>query len=697
MTRFWTRIAALVVLLVVSAVAVRGATDGATNASVVVTSLGTLASGEPAAAAGPDGPVPLRVYVIVLDGLMPQEVRAELTPNLTQLKEAGTWYEEARGVFPAETIPNHAAMMTGVLPQRSGIIGNDYWAPGSDGIPKSRMAHPKLLGVDTLTTRLETRCQISTATVQSKGYLWGVFRGEPPKDDTPPIGYNDFPGDTNRAHPGQQLEADFHWKPMGQPGYIGDPDDHAVDQTTMSRVFLPWLEEDHPVPQFAFVNLGDIDRSGHVDASGNAGGISAFRQAALADTDVLVGDLVDTLKGTGAWEETVLIFTSDHGMDWSVADNGANQAATVVSVNVTQELQDAGYTRDYEGDPGKNVLENPDTIGDFAVVPGGGTASVYVEEDEDVEPIAKLLSEHPGVAFVATRTRVPGVANNPTLGEMGMDHPVNGDIVLGVKPGSAVRDSASHNPLPGNHGHPATQNSVLMVAGGHPVLDEAPESVEGERVYDPNKKLFSPPAGGPGNLSVAPTVAALFGIGEPDGGYDRGPLTEAFDAWALQPHEPCSAATPPRASQEEQQQRASAGDGGGTIPAPDSGTQSQQVSAPRGASRRATALSTNTLSATSALRRLGLRRLLRLGRVSFRAVADGGGVLVLDVRARRGRRTVTVARGSKVFRQAGAATMTLRLTRAGRRLLRRAPRVALVVRARFLAGGVSSRRVTVLR
>jgi hypothetical protein len=103
----------------------------------------------------------------------------------------------------------------------------------------------------------------------------------------------------------------------------------------------------------------------------------------------------------------------------------------------------------------------------------------------------------------------------------------------------------SGNPIPGNHGHPVTQPSVLLVGGGHPVVDEEPQSVGGETVYDPGTRPFAPPAGGPGNLSIAPTVAGLFGIGEPAGGYDGSPLAAAFEDYAFLPHRPCEAATPP--------------------------------------------------------------------------------------------------------------------------------------------------------
>jgi ectonucleotide pyrophosphatase/phosphodiesterase family member 5 len=484
-----------------------------------------------------------RVYVIVLDGLRPQEVNATLTPNLNALRSEGTWYEQARAVFPAETLPNHAAMMTGVLPQRSGIIGNDYWLKGAGGgaPQRSRMAHPNLLGADTLTTRLENNFPISTATVQSKGYLWGLFRREPDPEGNPANLYQ-FENQENADHPGFQRQADYHPNPNSFPGYIIDPDDHTVDQSVMNLGFRQWVRSNPPLPQFAFVNLGDIDRSGHIDqgAAFTAGGLTALRQAALTDTDALIGQFVDELKDMDEWEQTVLIFASDHGMDWSLQDKD-------VSAPMTSALRAAGYRSD-PGEPGPG----PNGAGgDYYEVAGGGTSALYVEESEDIAPIAKIAAASTGVALVGTRsvpTDLPASLQDKVvpLAKLGMDHPkYNGDVVVLAQPGWAFR---SGNPVPGNHGHPVTQNSVLMVTGGHHSLDDEPQSVGGAKVYDPPATPFSPPAGGPGNLSIAPTVAALFGLGEPLGGYDGAPLRDAFEKYALAAHTPGGAAPPPKDS-----------------------------------------------------------------------------------------------------------------------------------------------------
>ena len=131
---------------------------------------------------------------------------------------------------------------------------------------------------------------------------------------------------------------------------------------------------------------------------------------------------------------------------------------------------------------------------DLSTVGGGGSELVYVYNQNDIAPIARLLSEVEGVDFVATKEPVPGLGN-PTLAEMGIDHPRSPDIELFMKPGwrsNPQPDNSNVNPLPGNHGHPITQHPTLFVAGGHPLLDDQPASVNGEPVYDPQSEALLP-------------------------------------------------------------------------------------------------------------------------------------------------------------------------------------------------------------
>ncbi len=446
------------------------------------------------------GDGPLRVYVITIDGLKPDEV-GPLTPNLNELRGAGTWYDQARAVFPAETLPNHVAMMTGVLPEDSGVVGNQFYTPqiiNSEKRTRHYMDKPVLLERETLITRLEKACVddggISTATVMSKTYLHGVFEGE----------------SANPADPVRQRGADFHWK---APAYIPQSD-HIFDAVTMDA-FTQWVDEqdtEHPDrPQFAFVNLGDVDRSGHADQTGIAApsGLSAARRAALQATDERIGLFIDDLKAKGVWDETVLIINSDHGMDWGPQSN---------RVDPTSLLSPHGYINNTEGKRSH-----------VAVVGSGGAGFVYVYAKPEIPKVADILSRGAGVEFVATKEPVPG-RSYASMKEMGLDHPNAPDIMVFAQPGWHVDDTNHQNPLPGNHAHPITQRSTLMVSGGHPNLADNGATVDGPLVYDPDRNpLFAVPDEGPGNMSVAPTVAQLFGIGDPEGGYAVPPLAQAFD------------------------------------------------------------------------------------------------------------------------------------------------------------------------
>ena len=477
----------------------RAASAGATEATASAT-------------AGP----PLRVYVVVVDGLLPTQVGLR-TPTLNELKNQGTWYEQARAVAPAETLPNHAAMATGVVPQKSGIVANQFFRGKT---VREYMQYPEFFEADTITTRLERayRGDISTATILSKEYLYGLFRGE-----------HDGPGD---ALP--QREADFHWDPRSQSAYIGNPSFHALDVATMDAL-LGWVrtQEGSAQPQFGFVNLGDVDRAGHADEQGvgtaaadrGASGedelseqhSAPFQQAAIEDTDTQIGRLVTELKNTGAWDESVLIVLSDHGMDWGPQNQG---------VKTVDALAAAGYVR------GSDLTSGTTT--DFAVVGGGGSELIYPYVERDIEPMARILCSVEGVAVVATRRPVPGLdsagCRGRTLAELGLDHRYSPDIELFLEPGwRSSPGDPTVNPLPGNHGHTITQHSALLVSGGHPAVDPA-GPIGGTRVYARND--VAPPTG-PGVLSVAPTVAGLFGIGAPEGGYDAAPLAEAFEPGAV--------------------------------------------------------------------------------------------------------------------------------------------------------------------
>jgi len=70
--------------------------------------------------------------LIVWDGMRPDFVSTELTPNLFALRAGGVWFANHHSVYPTSTEVNGAALATGAYPRRNGIIANKEYRPAID-------------------------------------------------------------------------------------------------------------------------------------------------------------------------------------------------------------------------------------------------------------------------------------------------------------------------------------------------------------------------------------------------------------------------------------------------------------------------------------------------------------------------------------------------------------------------------------
>jgi len=375
----------------------------------------------PPAQAAPDK---VHVVVLVVDGLNPNEVTSLTMPTLHALRSQGTWYRQARSVMVAETIPNHVAMMTGAYPQRSGIPINKYWNRKRKGEVGVDMERPRLLKTKTLFTAVDKQCPgLRTASVLSKDYLFGIFR--------------DGKG---------QRSADYHWdnRPFVIPG-----SGHAPDDATTERI----LDQINSKPDLLFASLGDVDRSGHVDPSEPIVTNPALRTLVMQNTDALISQIVRKLQEVGMWEDTVLIVTSDHSMDYSTPQD-------FISL-------DAVFSEDKK------------LAGTYEVVQNGGVDNVYVKPKFTGVDKARLLRRMRRLALEVEGVK-GALYRRPNLVDPSgvripkawrLDSRRAGDLIATVDPGYRFSDpDSSSNPIPGNHGHGPTRHSVALVTGGSPLV-----------------------------------------------------------------------------------------------------------------------------------------------------------------------------------------------------------------------------------
>ncbi len=258
--------------------------------------------------------------------------------------------------------------------------------------------------------------------------------------------------------------ATHRWEPAPVVPISG----HAPDAATMEAA-LAMVEEFDPA--LVFVNLGDVDRVGHSDLTGTT--LKAARSAALASTDAQVGRFVEMLKSSGKWSSSMIVVLADHSMDWSVPN------------------QTVSLTKVYDADPA--------LAGNFEIAQNGGADLVYWTggasgRSAGVMKMRELAMATPGVfqAHVVDQTPSLRLGSNA------------GDVIAFCKAGWRFSDPGpQNNPIPGNHGHPATEPIPFFIAGGSPAVRKGVARSAKARTMD-----------------VAPTLGRYFGVAAPRTGWE---------------------------------------------------------------------------------------------------------------------------------------------------------------------------------
>jgi predicted AlkP superfamily pyrophosphatase or phosphodiesterase len=75
------------------------------------------------------------VILIAVDGLRPDAITPERTPTLYRLIRKGAYTPTAQNVLPPRTLPNHAAMLTGLTAENHGLTSNLYQGPRRLEVP----------------------------------------------------------------------------------------------------------------------------------------------------------------------------------------------------------------------------------------------------------------------------------------------------------------------------------------------------------------------------------------------------------------------------------------------------------------------------------------------------------------------------------------------------------------------------------
>jgi arylsulfatase A-like enzyme len=414
-----------------------------------------------------------RAFLMVWDGLRPDFVSVDQTPNLSALADAGVWFERSHAVFPTLTRANSPAISTGCRPGRAGVPGNSFCLPTADGLVEyttgdaanlQRLAdadgRPILL-VDTLADRVHRAG--GTTVVVGSGSPGSALLQHPRYVDC-----DDFVISPATLKSGPVREAML--ARFGPPPRRKEPatDWDAFFTRIITDFVLPEL-----MPTLVVFWHTDPDHTMHA-----RGHTSAESRQALKDADDNLDAILQAYQRLGLRETTDVVVTSDHG-----------------SSSIKRRVRPAHDLAALL--PQSTVAEN------------GGSVFVYTSEPDAVDAIRAL--DYAGPIF--TRD---GRERTFPLALVGLDGPRAPDVVfslawsdgtVGGVPGAAVGTNAK---LAVDHGtiSPFELRNTLVCQG-------------------PDFKVGWRDAAPAGNIDITPTLAQMLGL--PEGSpFDGRVLTEAL-------------------------------------------------------------------------------------------------------------------------------------------------------------------------
>lgn len=263
---------------------------------------------------------PPKLLLISIDGLRADALDRGLTPNLQRIIEGGVRARWMTPSYPSLTFPNHYTLVTGLRPDRHGIINNSM--------------DDALLG----------RFALNDRAAVTRSEWWG---GEPIWVSAEKAGVRA----ATTSWPGSEAEIQGT-RPSQWRVYDGDePLPQRADTA------LGWLSQtDAAAPRLVTLYMENVDKAGH-----NEGPDSSAYADAIRHADAVVGQVLDGLEQRGLAGSTNVVVVSDHGMA-AVAPGHVVEIETMVDPSVARSVN-AGQSIGFAPLPGQQAAAERALLG----------------------------------------------------------------------------------------------------------------------------------------------------------------------------------------------------------------------------------------------------------------------------------------------------------------------------------------------
>ncbi|WP_425613956.1 alkaline phosphatase family protein [Anatilimnocola sp. NA78] len=413
------------------------------------------------------------VIVVCIDGLaafLLDDPKAPI-PTARLLARNGTIAENGMKVSnPSVTWPNHTSIVTGVRPEKHGVLANGVLVRGAVGLPTT--VDPKRDQKDLV--RAATIFDAAHAAGLTTGEInWPCTRGSKTLGDS----FSDVPEQVVHMTPRLRTE-------LVEKGILIDETQASFAANSVVGRDLVWTDATCHVirtrkPNLLFVHLLNCDATHHALGAQTPAGYTANAYA-----DACLAKIVAATKESGIFEKTTFILVADHGF-----------TTTPKAIRPNVILRQQGLLSTTAG-----------KISDARahVFPEGGIGLIYctdpAQAPADREKVKELLSGQEGVAEILFPER---------FAEYGLPHPREynqaPDAVLVAKDGYAVSGSAEGETFV------TTNIEAKTSLGSHGFISTMPKMnaicVLSGNSIQPGIKLPDVE-----NIDLAPTIAQLLGI-----------------------------------------------------------------------------------------------------------------------------------------------------------------------------------------